>query len=67
MYQNIEAERARYKMTQQELANALGVSLRTVQYWLRGKKDIPSSALIQMAKMWGKSIDYLLGLKDDAA
>ncbi len=65
MFPNIEAERARYGMSQSYVAKYLGVSIRTFQNWMRGESEIPASALVSMAKLWGKSTDYLLGLEDD--
>lgn len=62
MFPNIEAERGRTKMSQQYVARMLGVSLRTFSNWMNGKTEIPSSALIKMSKLWGKSTDYLLGV-----
>ncbi len=62
MYANIEAERARYHLTQEDLAGKLGVSQKTLQNWLKGKTDIPSSYLVKMSTMWHVTTDYLLGL-----
>lgn len=67
MFPNIEAERARTKMSQQYLAEYLGVSIRTFSNWMNGKSDIPCSAIAKLAKLWGKSTDYLLGLTNDKA
>ena len=41
---NVRKIREKFKMTQQELAERCGVSLRTVQNWENGK-TIPTSAL----------------------
>lgn len=62
MFPNIEAERGRTKMSQQYVASVLGVSQRTFSNWMSGKTEIPSSALVKMSKLWGKSTDYLLGV-----
>lgn len=61
MFPNIEAERARLKMSQQYLAECLGVSVRTLSNWMGGKTEIPCSAITRMAKLFGCSTDYLLG------
>jgi DNA-binding transcriptional regulator YiaG len=59
MYPNIDAERARHKMTISELASILKVTRKTVYNWIsRGK--IPQEALEKMAKMWHVTIEYLL-------
>lgn len=65
MFPNIEAERARNKMSQQYLADYLQVSLKTFSNWMCGKTDIPCSALVRLSKLFKVSTDYLLGLKDE--
>lgn len=59
-YPNIEAERARKGMSQDELAEKLGVTRKTIFNWSQNG-NIPASALISMADIFGCSIDYLLG------
>lgn len=59
-YPNIEAERARYGISNDSLADNLGVSRKTLFNWME-KGSIPSSALIKMADMFSCTIDYLLG------
>lgn len=59
-YPNIEAERARQGKTGEELAQDLGVSRKTLYNWI-AKGNIPTTALIKMADMFGCTIDYLLG------
>ena len=59
-YPNIEAERARHGISNDSLAEKLGVSRKTIFNWM-DKGNIPSSALIRMADIFGCSIDYLLG------
>lgn len=61
-FPNIEAERARRKLSQQYLAECLGVSLRTFSNWMSGKTEIPCSAIIKLSKLFNCSADYLLGL-----
>ena len=59
-YPNIEAERARRGISNDVLAEKLGVSRKTLYSWME-KGNIPTSALISMADYFGCSIDYLLG------
>lgn len=59
-YPNIEAERARKGMSQDALAEALGVTRKTVFNWMTSG-NIPLGKLIVMADLFGCSIDYLLG------
>lgn len=61
---NIEAERGRLEMTKVEMSAALGVSLKTYNAYIRGE-TIPSGVLMKLHDMTGKSVDYLLGLKDE--
>ena len=61
-YPNIDAERARKGISNDRLAESLGVSRKTLYNWLT-KGNIPLSALIDMADLFGCTIDYLLGRK----
>lgn len=60
MLNNIEAERARKRMSQEELAKYIGISLKTYHNWIKEDTDVPSSALIKFSKFFGTDIDYLL-------
>ena len=59
-YPNIEADRARKGISNDSLAEQLGVTRKTLFNWM-DKGNIPTSALIQMADMFSCTIDYLLG------
>lgn len=61
MFPNIEAELARFSLTRDEAAAFLGVSRRTFTSWMKGRGEIPASALVKMAEKWNCSVDYLLG------
>ncbi|WP_028042037.1 helix-turn-helix domain-containing protein [Candidatus Stoquefichus massiliensis] len=60
MLNNIEAERVRKRLSQDELAKKMGISLKTYYNWINEETDIPSSALIKFAKLFKTDIDYLL-------
>ncbi len=60
MLGSIEAERARNRLTKEELAKKLGISVKTYYNWINEETDIPSSKLVMMSKMFGTDIDYLL-------
>lgn len=60
MYPAIMAEKARLGLTEEELAQRLGVNRTTVYHWLRNGR-IPSDQLVQMADLFQCSVDYLLG------
>lgn len=65
-YPNIEAERARKGQSAEELAKSLGVSRKTLYNWINSG-NIPATALIKMADLFGCTIDYLLGRVSVAA
>lgn len=56
-------EAAGYK-SQQSLADALGISQSTVGNWESGRRSPKRTTAIQLAKFFGVSVDYLLGLTD---
>lgn len=60
MLSSIEAERVRNRLTKEELAKRLGISVKTYYNWINEDTDVPSSALLRMSKMFGTDIDYLL-------
>lgn len=61
---NITNARERMGISQEQLANRLGVSRQTVYRWEKGKAKPPASAIYMMADLFGCSTDYLLGLTD---
>lgn len=60
MLSSIEAERVRNRLTKDQLAEKLGVSLKTYYNWVNEETDVPSSALLKMSKMFGTTMDYLM-------
>lgn len=64
MLVNVEAERARQGMTKEATAKTLGVSQKSYVAYVKEERPIPSDTLIKMAQLFGKSTDYLLGLRD---
>jgi transcriptional regulator with XRE-family HTH domain len=50
------------KETQQQLADALGVSRSLVKAWENDDRPVTSDHLVKLASHYGKSCDYLLGL-----
>jgi transcriptional regulator with XRE-family HTH domain len=65
MYQRIRNLREDRDLNQQTLADLLNVSQTTYSRYESGNLDIPSVSLIKLAKFYGTSIDYLLGLTDN--
>ena len=66
VYPNIEIERIRANYSQEELAEKLGVERKSYYNWLMNGK-IPATVLVALAKMFGCSIDYLLGIDKERA
>jgi len=65
MYQRLRDLREDRDLNQQALADLLNVSQTTYSRYESGTLDIPSISLIKLAKFYGTSIDYLLGLTDN--
>jgi transcriptional regulator with XRE-family HTH domain len=59
---NLEAERIRHGLTQNQLAEKLGVTPRTIYSWIRQETPIPSNSIIAMCNLWNVSSDYLLSI-----
>ena len=53
MLNNIEAERVRNRLTKEDVAKKLGVSMRTYCNWVKEETDIPGVALIRLSRMFG--------------
>lgn len=65
MLSNIEAERVRNQITKKELAEELGIDVRTYYNWINENADIPSKKLKQLAEKFQVSMEYLI--KDSAS
>jgi len=66
-FPNILAEQARLELTKGELSRKLKISTKTLDSYTAGDTPIPSSKLMAMSKLFGCSMDYLLGLELDDA
>ncbi len=66
-YRRLRDMREDHDLTQTALAEKL--EMHPIQYgrYERGARDIPTDALIKLAKLYKTSTDYLLGLTDDPA
>ena len=51
-------------LSTQKLGELLGIGNSTISRWETGVNDITSDNLILLAKFFGCSTDYLLGLED---
>ena len=52
-------------LTQAEVAKAINTSQRNIGRWENGENEPTASFIAQLAKYFGCSADYLLGLEDD--
>lgn len=58
--EELKAQRLRCKMTQEFVADALGVSRQAVSKWENGTVDPSTSNLLALAKLYGISAEELL-------
>ena len=52
-------------LSQQQFAKLMGLSDVTIQSYEYGKSEPKVSTLIKMAKLYGTSIDYIVGITDE--
>ena len=62
MYRRLRELREDRDLNQQTVAAVLHVSQATYSRYETGRLDIPSQTLIALARYYGVSVDYLLGL-----
>lgn len=66
MYQRLRDLREDRDLPQKALAELLHVSQATYSRYENGGLDIPSGALIALARFYHTSTDYILGLAEDS-
>ena len=65
MKNTIKVERAIQNITQQQLAEKIGVSRQTINA-IESNKYVPSTALaLKMARLFGKSVEQFFQLEED--
>lgn len=64
MYKRIRELREDSDKTQKELSRALHCSQQVYSNYELGQRDVPTDILIKIAKYYGVSTDYILGLSD---
>ncbi len=62
MLNNLESERRRLGLTQEELGAKIGKGRTTIIKWEADPCSITGTYLVELAKLFHCSIDYLLGL-----
>lgn len=61
MYKRIRDLREDRDLKQKDIAELLQCSQVCYSYYENGQRDIPTDALIKLAKFYSTSIDYILG------
>lgn len=51
-------------ISQLELAKRIGASQKAVDFWEKGINEPKASFIVELAKTFGVTTDYLLGLED---
>ena len=64
-YNRIRDLREDKDLNQTQIAKMLGMSQTGYSKYETGENDIPTAVLIQLARFYNTSIDYLLGETDD--
>ena len=67
MYERIRALREDHDLRQTDLARYLQCTQVCYSNYETGKRDIPTEVLIQLARYYNTSTDYLLNLTDESA
>lgn len=65
MYKRIRDLREDKDLSQKEIANILNMSQTGYSKYEVGTNDIPTKVLIQLAKFYNTSVDYILGLTNE--
>lgn len=65
MYKRIRDLREDKDLSQKELSKILNMSQTGYSKYEVGTNDIPTKILIQLAKFYNTSVDYILGLTDE--
>ena len=63
-FRRIEDLRVDSDMTQRQVAEHLNMQLTVYRRYEKGIHELPVWALIELAKFYGTSTDYILGLSD---
>ena len=61
--ENIRSLRKSQGMSQEQLAEALGISFAAISKWERGAATPDVSYLVEMADLFGVSVDAILGYR----
>lgn len=62
--QNLYLFRKQMNLTQRELAESVGVSQKSIDFWEKDINEPKATSLINLAKFFGVTVGYLLGVED---
>ena len=65
-FQRLQTARKQHKLTQSEVAEKLNVSFQAVSLWERGETTPEVEKLMEIADLYGVSLDWILRGKEDA-
>ena len=65
MYRRIRDLREDRELTQKQIGQLLNMSQTGYNQYEIGKNDVPTKILIELAKFYNTSIDYILELTDE--
>lgn len=65
IYNRIRDLREDTDNTQAKIAKKLNVGITTYRRWETGEREIPLHIIIELAKMYKVSLDYITGLSND--
>lgn len=65
MYKRIRDLREDKDLNQTKVAQMLGMSQTGYSKYETGENDVPTAILIKLARFYGTSVDYILGLTDE--
>ena len=66
VYRRLRDLREDRDLLQKDIAEVLQCSQVCYSHYELGKRDIPTEVLVRLAAFFHTSVDYLLGLTDDA-
>ena len=65
-YPRLKDLREDHDLSQQQIADYLGMKQPQYSRYERGLRDIPTDVLIRLAKLYKTSTDYILGLTNNS-
>ena len=57
--------REKKRLSQQQLADWLGLTRSSISNYENNTQTLPADTLVRLADIYGVSVDYLLGVKND--